>query len=97
MEYIEFDIKQLIYELTNANIVPYSVELNCEIPGTTLQRIYGTCVYHGDEKDGMVEVVADFNCKVEFRNEEIFERGSFNGLFNLDQKCFVEGSCEVRL
>jgi hypothetical protein len=97
MEYIEFDIKHLIYELANVNIVPYSVELNCDIPGTSLRRIYGTSVYHGEERDGVVEVVAEFTCMVEFRNEEVIERGSFKGLFNLDQKSFVEGACEVQL
>ncbi len=97
MEYIEYDIKHLIYERLNNKIVPFSVELNCEMPGSTLNNMYDSCVYFTDEIDGKIEVFADFNCLVEEYGNEIQTRGSFKGSFFLDQKHFLEDTCEVTL
>ncbi len=98
MEYIEFDIKHLIYEKLNGKIVPYSVELNCEMPGSTLNNVYDSCIYYTDEKDGKIDVFADFNCLVkEINSEEIPTRGNFKGSFFLEHKCFIEDTCEVSL
>ncbi|MCW3807136.1 hypothetical protein [Plebeiibacterium marinum] len=102
MEYIELDIKQEIYELAKGKVVPHSVELNCEIFGCTYNKVYGCDVYVSDEKDGVVEVIADFNCLVyedQYGNDgvETKIKGSFKGLFNLDIKCFVEDTSVIRL
>ncbi len=97
MEYIEYDIKHLIYEKFNNKIVPYSVELNCEMPGAALNNMYDSCVYYTDEVDGTIEVFADFNCLVEESGNEIQARGSFKGRFYLEQKHFLEDTCEVSI
>ena len=100
MEYIELDIKQLIYELLNGKIVPYSVELNCELINTDLNNLYGTYIYHSDEKDGAVDVVADFHYKLidsPLSPPSIYSKGRFKGRFNLEHKCFFEGAYEVSL
>ena len=52
MEYIEFDIKQEIYQLAKDKIVEYSVEFDCEIYGSTLNKVYGSEIYYTDEIDG---------------------------------------------
>ncbi|GAF03454.1 hypothetical protein [Saccharicrinis fermentans] len=102
MEYIELDIKQLIYELLNGKIVPYSVELNCELLDSDLHNLYGTYIYHSDEADGTVNVVADFHCKLIEHNKhhsksDIYSKGRFKGRFNLEHKCFFEGAYEVSI
>ena len=101
MEYIELDIKQEIYELAKGKVVPHSVELSCEIFGCTYNKVYGCDVYFSDEKDGIVEVIADFNCLI--YEDQLCDdcprskaRGSFKGFFNLDIKCFEDDSCEIR-
>ncbi len=98
MEYIEYDIKHLIYEKLSGKIVPYSIELNCEMPGSTLNNMYDSCIYYTDEEDGIIEVFADFNCRVtEPNSEETQARGNFKGKFYLEQKHFLEDTCEVSL
>jgi hypothetical protein len=98
MEYIELDIKALIYEILKGKIVPYSVELNCEIMNSELNNLYGTCIYHDDEVDGSVNILADFNCQLMEHTElDINTKGCFKGRFNVEHKCFFEGAYEISL
>ncbi|MGQ1784720.1 hypothetical protein [Saccharicrinis sp. GN24d3] len=100
MEYIELDIKQLIYEILNGKIVPYSVELNCEMLNSGLNNLYGTYIYYTNEVDGAVDVVADFNCKLmdnASSPSEVKAKGRFKGRFNVEHKCFFDGAYEVNI
>lgn len=91
MEYIEYDIKQKIEEILHDRIVTHSVELNCELIGTSLNRIYGSNVYYKDEVNGFIEVIADFNCKlVDVLGNKTEEKGTFTGNYNVDQKHFED-------
>lgn len=96
MEYIEFDIKNIIHDALQEQIIPYSVELNCELFNSPLNNIYGTNIYHSDELYGKVEVIADFTCCLD--NEDKTPcRGHFKGTFNVEHKCFFDGAYEVSL
>ena len=101
MEYIELEIKRIIYDLLAGKVVPYSVELDCELYGTNLTKLYGINVYVGEEKDDLIDVEADFNCKLKdeigYSEEESNQKGNFRGVFNVAHKCFAnEGACEVK-
>jgi len=101
MEYIELEIKRIIYDLLEGKVVPYSIELDCELPGTNSNKLYGTNVYVGEEKDDMISVEADFSCRIKeeigYSDEELNQKGKFKGIFNVAHKCFAdEGACEVR-
>ncbi len=97
MEYIEYDIKQIINEKLKGTIVQNSVELNCELFGTDLNNVYDSYIYYSDEVDGIIDVYADFNCTVIEGYDEKTARGSFKGRFILDYKSFIEDSCEVTI
>jgi len=97
MEYIEYDIKQIINEILKGTIIPNSVELNCELFGTDLNNVYDSYIYYKDEVDGIIEVYADFSCTIIDGYDERATRGSFKGKFILDYKSFIENSCEVSI
>ncbi len=91
MEYIEYDIKSKIQEILKGRVLTHSIELDCEMIGSTLHRIYGTNVYHHDEVNGYLDVEADFHCiLINALGEESYERGSFAGRYNIEQKHFEE-------
>ncbi len=97
MEYIEYDIKQIINEKLKGSIIPNSVELNCELFGTDLNNVYDSYIYYSNEVDGIIDVYADFNCTILDGYDERPTRGSFKGKFILDYKSFIEDSCEVSI